>query len=217
MTMTDMASAAAGHDGAVASGKGPRAGQPKRRAFTAAYKARILRDYDQLESGRERGALLRREGLYSSHIGTGANQARPARRMAWRISRAGGRDAAPRRWKTSGCGGRTRNSPRNWHGLRQRLKWWEKRTRSWSCSPGARTQTRSGTGDRRGRHRARTADFSEESMRIAREITGYAAPPAPSRPGRGQSTARAAGAAPCGADGGRAGRAAGDAGQRAVR
>jgi transposase len=68
MTMTDMASAAAGHDGAVASGKGPRAGQPKRRAFTAAYKARILREYDELESGRERGALLRREGLYSSHI-----------------------------------------------------------------------------------------------------------------------------------------------------
>jgi transposase len=68
MTMTDMASAAAGHDGAVASGKGPRAGQPKRRAFTAAYKARILQEYDQLQTGRERGALLRREGLYSSHL-----------------------------------------------------------------------------------------------------------------------------------------------------
>ena len=51
---------------------------------------------------------------------------------------AGGRDAAPRRWRTSGCGGRTRNSLRNWHGLRQRLKWWEKRTRSWNCSPRAR-------------------------------------------------------------------------------
>ena len=49
-------------------GKGPRAGQPKRRAFTAAYKARILQEYDQLQTGRERGALLRREGLYSSHI-----------------------------------------------------------------------------------------------------------------------------------------------------
>jgi transposase len=68
MTMTDMASAATGQDDAVASGKGPRAGKPKRRTFTAAYKARILREYDQLESGRERGALLRREGLYSSHI-----------------------------------------------------------------------------------------------------------------------------------------------------
>jgi transposase-like protein len=68
MTMTDMASAAAGHDGAVASGTGPRAGQPKRRSFTAAYKARILREYDELQTGRERGALLRREGLYSSHL-----------------------------------------------------------------------------------------------------------------------------------------------------
>ena len=68
MTMTDMASAAAGHDGAVASGERPRACEPKRRAFTAAYKARILREYDELESGRERGAPLRREGLYSSHI-----------------------------------------------------------------------------------------------------------------------------------------------------
>jgi transposase len=68
MTMADMTSAAAGHDGAVASGKGPRAGQPKRRTFTAAYKARIVQEYDQLATGRERGALLRREGLYSSHI-----------------------------------------------------------------------------------------------------------------------------------------------------
>ena len=49
-----------------ARGRGP--GQPKRRAFTAAYKARIVQEYDQLQTGRERGALLRREGLYSSHI-----------------------------------------------------------------------------------------------------------------------------------------------------
>jgi transposase len=69
MTMADMASAVTGQDGAVASGgKGPRAGQPKRRSFSAAYKARILQEYDVLETGRERGALLRREGLYSSHI-----------------------------------------------------------------------------------------------------------------------------------------------------
>ena len=68
MTMADMALAATGQDGAVASGEGPRAGQPKRRTFTAAYKTRILQEYDALETGRERGALLRREGLYSSHI-----------------------------------------------------------------------------------------------------------------------------------------------------
>jgi len=68
MTLADMASAVPGHDGAVASGKGPRAGQPKRRSFTAAYKARIVQEFDRMQTGRERGALLRREGLYSSHI-----------------------------------------------------------------------------------------------------------------------------------------------------
>ena len=67
--MTDMASSLAGQDGAVASGaKGPRAGQPKRRTFTAAYKMGILQQYEQLDDPRERGALLRREGLYTSHI-----------------------------------------------------------------------------------------------------------------------------------------------------
>ena len=80
MTMTDMASAAAGQDGAVGSGKGPRAGQPKRRTFSAAYKARIVQEYDQLPTGRERGALLRREGLYSSHI-TGWRKQRDAGAM----------------------------------------------------------------------------------------------------------------------------------------
>ena len=49
MTMTDMTSAAAaGHDGAVASGKGPRAGQPKRRSFSAACKARIVQEQSAL-------------------------------------------------------------------------------------------------------------------------------------------------------------------------
>jgi transposase-like protein len=38
-----------------------------RRTFTAAYKARILAAYDAAGQG-EKGAILRREGLYSSHI-----------------------------------------------------------------------------------------------------------------------------------------------------
>ena len=55
-----------GHDGQVSSGK---PGRPKRRAFTAAYKARILAEYDALPEGSpERGALMRRERLYHSHI-----------------------------------------------------------------------------------------------------------------------------------------------------
>jgi transposase len=55
-------------DGLVASARGPRAGRPKRRTFTLAYKLAIVEEYDQLAEARDRGALLRREGLYHSHI-----------------------------------------------------------------------------------------------------------------------------------------------------
>jgi len=41
--------------------------RPKRRRFTAEYKLRILREADRCKAG-ELGALLRREGLYSSHL-----------------------------------------------------------------------------------------------------------------------------------------------------
>ena len=45
------------------------AARPRRRPFTAEYKERILEEYDALPAGStERGALLRREGLYSSHL-----------------------------------------------------------------------------------------------------------------------------------------------------
>ena len=40
----------------------------KRRTFTAAYKRRILEKADALEGTGEIGAMLRREGLYSSHL-----------------------------------------------------------------------------------------------------------------------------------------------------
>jgi transposase len=66
--MADMASARAGQDGVVASGEGPRTGRPRRRFFTAEYKMRIVAEYDQLDDPGARGALLRREGLYTSHI-----------------------------------------------------------------------------------------------------------------------------------------------------
>lgn len=63
------------------------AARPKRRSYSAAYKQAILEAYDALPAGTsERGALLRREGLYTSHI------------TEWRKARdAGGRQAlAPR-------------------------------------------------------------------------------------------------------------------------
>ncbi|MFV2199152.1 transposase [Nocardiopsis sp. LOL_012] len=50
-----------------ATDEGPRAHRPKRRTFTTAYKLRIVEEYDTAPTG-EKGALLRREGLYDSSI-----------------------------------------------------------------------------------------------------------------------------------------------------
>jgi transposase-like protein len=52
--------------------------QPKRRTFTADYKQRILSEADQAKGSGGVGALLRREGLYSSLLST------------WRRERAAG-------------------------------------------------------------------------------------------------------------------------------
>lgn len=55
------------HDGAV--DEPDPAARPRRRTFTAEYKEQILDEYDALPAGSpDRGALLRREGLYTSHI-----------------------------------------------------------------------------------------------------------------------------------------------------
>jgi transposase-like protein len=42
--------------------------KPKRRKFTAAYRLRILEEADRCQGPGEIGRLLRREGLYSSHL-----------------------------------------------------------------------------------------------------------------------------------------------------
>ena len=55
----------------------------RRRRFKAEYKQRILREVEQCRQPGEIGALLRREGLYSSHL------------AAWRAARDAG--LAPKR------------------------------------------------------------------------------------------------------------------------
>lgn len=65
--MTTASLLARAHDGAV--DEHDPAARPRRRSFAAEYKERILAEYDALPTGsEERGALLRREGLYTSHI-----------------------------------------------------------------------------------------------------------------------------------------------------
>ena len=69
-------------DGVMASSTGPRADQPRRRTFTTEYKLAMVAEYDRLPAG-DKGALLRREGLYSSHI------------IEWRRARDAGTLASP--------------------------------------------------------------------------------------------------------------------------
>ena len=48
--------------------------KPRRRQYSAEYKQRVLQEYEACAEPGGRGALLRREGLYSSHIATWRRQ-----------------------------------------------------------------------------------------------------------------------------------------------
>lgn len=67
MSLTDLP--ASSDSGSMTEDKpGPRSDRPRRRTFSAAYKLRVLTAYEQATAPGERGALLRKEGLYHSHI-----------------------------------------------------------------------------------------------------------------------------------------------------
>lgn len=71
--MTNASLDGRGQTGGVENQPGARS---KRRSFTAEYKANILAEYDACAKGSdERGALLRREGLYTSHLSEWRRQA----------------------------------------------------------------------------------------------------------------------------------------------
>ncbi|MFJ9367826.1 transposase [Nocardia sp. NPDC101769] len=53
---------------AVKRSKRGESARPKRRRFTPEYKLAIVAEYDGLTEPGARGALLRREGLYHSHV-----------------------------------------------------------------------------------------------------------------------------------------------------
>ena len=56
------------HDEAMGGDEPTLPPKPRRRSFSAEYKLAILEEYDACEGDGDKGALLRREGLYSSHI-----------------------------------------------------------------------------------------------------------------------------------------------------
>lgn len=69
---------------------GPRSGRPVRRSFSAEEKRRLVAEYDATPRG-QKGAMLRRERLYDSHI------------TEWRATiRAGTLDAPPKRGRPKG-------------------------------------------------------------------------------------------------------------------
>lgn len=82
-------------DGVVSSTGGPRADRPRRRVFTPEYKLAMVAEYDRAESG-ERGALLRRERLYHSHI-IEWRKARDAGTLVARRAAAEARESRPGR------------------------------------------------------------------------------------------------------------------------
>jgi transposase len=61
----------------------------KRRSFTAAYKLRILEEVAKCDRPGQIGALLRREGLYSSHLTTWRRQRREGQLQGLRPKKRG--------------------------------------------------------------------------------------------------------------------------------
>src|SRR4029077_9432959 len=90
MTMTVLDRALVAGDAGRVTGKRQERPDPevpekaRRRSFTAQYKLDVVAEYDAAATG-EKGAVLRREGLYSSHV------------TEWRRARDAGPRAGPRR------------------------------------------------------------------------------------------------------------------------
>ena len=109
----------------------------RRRTFTAKYKLEILAAYDAAPDG-EKGALLRREGLYSSHIWRGGGPVTPPHWLGWRF-RAGVGGASRKSSRSPALNRRNDNWSRSWPRL---ASWWKSRqncTRSWRHCPRARS------------------------------------------------------------------------------
>jgi len=78
----------------------------RRRSFTAQYKLDVVAEYDAAATG-EKGAVLCREGLYSSHV------------IEWRRARDAGTLAGPARPSGGGSAGRADRPPAERQGQEQ--------------------------------------------------------------------------------------------------
>jgi transposase-like protein len=94
-------------DGVVSSSAGPRSDRPRRRVFTPEYKLAMVAEYDRAATPGERGGLLRREGLYHSHI----IEWRKARDAGTLVARPGAERSEPRQGKDEQAAPRRRRGP----------------------------------------------------------------------------------------------------------
>ena len=98
----------------------------KRKRFTATEKLRILREVDACQGTGEVGALLRREGIYSSSLTTWRRQ-REAGQLDGLAPRKRGPKPDPQRSNWPSCAARTRACRTVWSGrsslLISKKKW----------------------------------------------------------------------------------------------
>ena len=107
MAMTSVSLPTRAHDGGVPDSDP--AARPKRRQFSDAYKKAIVAEYDSLPpQSAERGGLLRREGLYTSHL------------AEWRNAFAR-KDAAKTPGKKAGGAGRRSNAEKELDRANERI------------------------------------------------------------------------------------------------
>src|SRR5215217_622564 len=176
------------HDGVMADDP---AARPRRRRFSPEYKLAILAEYDRLTEPGDKGALLRREGLYTSHI-VEWRRARDAGALSGLAAQAHRPRRTPEQVELERVRRRNQRLEPSWPAPRPRWRSWEKHTRSWSSSPRARTASRGPAGDRRHVGRVGGPGADQAGVGTARRAPRE---PVPASPGRGTDPPSAAGSA----------------------
>ena len=172
-------------DDGTATDGGERYHNPVRRSFSAEYKLAILAEYDAASETGEKGAILRREGLYSSLITDWRRQHRQGPAQGRGLGRTDGGRGGPSlsaRWPS--CGPRTSGCGPSWPRPRSSSRSREKCTRSWRRSRRARPPTTDTERRprRRGRRARRPAGVKRRrACQVAGPFPGHPlpAPPAP--------------------------------------
>ena len=158
----------------------------RRRTFTAQYKLDVVAEYDAAATG-EKGAVLRREGLYSSHV------------IEWRRARDAGTLAGPARPR-----GRPAADPRDAQIARlqkEKAKLEQELAKARfvvdvqsklqalleTISESADTEPGSSR-DRRGDRPARAEDRHPGGVRGGRRAAGHLVPAAPDQPARAEGS-----------------------------